>query len=259
MKQAFLKERPPPLAKIPSPAILREIETPPLPFYLGSIRRGVCKKSAKAEHDNLPMPLVITPEVGIPLPLDVTPEEVEQFRERAATACETIRSLLEAGGEIPLTTEDSAVAHQLFAEQRPLNIVRTPPGAILKLEALLTNYDHEFLGANRRIANYVTNRLLEETEDEDPKVRLKALELLGKRRGVNLFSEQMEITIKQKTTADLEGELVTLLEKYMGNADVIENGEDPAHPKPLIDIDAELAALDDPEPADTELVGVHKE
>lgn len=189
------------------------------------------------------MPLVITPEVGIPLPFDVTPEEVEQFRERAAAACATIKELMGAGGEVDLTDDDSTTAHQIFAHQAPLRIGRTPPGAILKLEAMLSHYDHEFLGANRRIANYVTNRLLEETEDEDPKVRLKALELLGKRKGVNLFSEQMEITIKQKPTEDLETELTTLLEKYMGAADVVENGA----PQPLVDLDAELAALDDPE------------
>jgi hypothetical protein len=194
------------------------------------------------------MPLVITPEVGIPLPLDVTPEEVEQFRERAAAACATIQELMFSGAEVEVDEEDTRTAHQIFAGQQPLSVAKTPPGAILKLEALLTHYDHEFLGANRRIANYVTNRLLEETEDEDPKVRLKALELLGKRRGVNLFSEQMEITIKQKPTTDLEGELVTLLEKYMGNADVIENGDDAPRAKPLIDLDAELAILDDPDP-----------
>lgn len=187
------------------------------------------------------MPLVITPEVGIPLPLDVTPEEVEQFRERAIAACATIKDIMDAGGEVDLTDSDSATAHQIFAHQAPLKIGRTPPGAILKLEAMLSHYDHEFLGANRRIANYVTNRLLEETEDEDPKVRLKALELLGKRKGVNLFSDQMEITIKQKPTEDLETELTSLLEKYMGAADVVENGA----PQPLVDLDAELAMLDD--------------
>lgn len=188
------------------------------------------------------MPLVITPEVGIPLPFDVTPEEVEQFRERAAAACATIKELIDAGAEVDLTDADSTTAHQVFAHQAPLRIGRTPPGAILKLEAMLSHYDHEFLGANRRIANYVTNRLLEETEDEDPKVRLKALELLGKRKGVNLFSEQMEITVKQKPTEDLETELTSLLEKYMGPADVIENDAS----QPLVDLEAELAALDDP-------------
>lgn len=203
------------------------------------------------------MPLVITPEVGIPLPFDVTPEEVEQFRERAAAACATIKELMGAGGEVDLTDDDSTTAHQIFAHQAPLRIGRTPPGAILKLEAMLSHYDHEFLGANRRIANFVTNRLLEETEDEDPKVRLKALELLGKRKGVNLFSEQMEITIKQKPTEDLETELTTLLEKYMGAADVVENDA----PQPLVDLDAELAMLDDPEviPEEPDPEGDHED
>jgi hypothetical protein len=240
---------PPPPCKNPKHGYTSRNRNTPLAFlFRFHTGRGYIK-SAKAEHDNLPMPLVITPEVGIPLPLDVTPEEVEQFRERAAAACATLQELMNEGAEVEVADEDSVEAHHLFTEQKAFNVAKTPPGAILKLEALLTHYDHEFLGANRRIANYVTNRLLEETEDEDPKVRLKALELLGKRRGVNLFSEQMEITIKQKSTADLEGELVTLLEKYMGDAEVIENT---ARPKPLIDLDAELAALDDPEPSTTE-------
>lgn len=189
------------------------------------------------------MPLVITPELGIPLPLDLTPEEVEQFRDRAAAAVSTLRELIEAGGEVEVTEDDSRNAHEIMVGAAPLKVAKTPPGTILKLEALLTHYDHEFLGANRRIANYVTNKLLEETEDEDPRIRLKALELLGKRKGVSLFSDSLEITVKQKPTEDLEGELVTLLEKYMGNAEVVQPQD-----SPVIDLDAELAALDDPEP-----------
>lgn len=196
------------------------------------------------------MPLVITPELGIPLPLDVTPEEAEQFRERAAAACATLRALIDAGGDIPeVTDQDSFTAHQLFVENKLPHVTRQPHGVILKLEALLTSYDHEFLGANRRITNYVTNKLLEETEDEDPRIRLKALELLGKRKGVNLFTDSLEITIKQKPTEDIEGELTILLEKYMGKADVIENGV-----RPLIDLDKELAALDDPVAASNLLI-----
>jgi hypothetical protein len=49
----------------------------------------------------------------------------------------------------------------------------------------------------------------------------------------------MEITVRQKPTEDLEVELATLLEKYMGAADVIQN-----EPPPIIDLDAELG----PEP-----------
>ena len=191
------------------------------------------------------MQLVITPELGTPLPLDLTPEEVEQFRERAQAACRTIQDLIAAGGEVDVTQEDSQRAHQIMTSDSPIRVAKTPPGTILKLESLLTQYDHEFLGANRRIANFVTNRLLEETEDEDARVRLKALELLGKRRGVNLFTEQMEITIKQKPTEELEGQLSSLLEKYMGVAEVVEH-------KALVDLDAELGPIDAEEPVEPE-------
>ena len=189
------------------------------------------------------MPLVITPEVGIPIPLDVTPEEAEQFRERAKAACRTLQELIDAGAEVEVTEEDSRTAHQLFANNTPIKVGKTTPGAILKLEALLNEFDHEFLGANRRITNYVTNRLLEESIDEDPRIRLKALELLGKRKGVNLFSDQIEITLKDKPTTEIESELTLLLEKYMGDAEVVEN-EAVQKPDTLIDLDEILGVID---------------
>lgn len=196
------------------------------------------------------MPIVVTPDSDIPLPFDVTPEEAEGFRERAKAACATILELVNEGAEVQVTSSDSAIAHEI-ASTGNLNIAKTPPGAILKLEALLDHYDHEFLEANRKIQNLVTNKLLEETENEDPKVRLKALELLGKRKGVQLFSDQVEVTIKQKPIEEIEGELDRLLEKYMGPVQYADNGEvveavviDPI--KQLeIDLDKELGA--DPE------------
>ena len=161
------------------------------------------------------MPIVITPEVGIPLPFDVTPEEAEGFRERAKAACESILDLINSGADVEVSEEDSIAAHQIIASEKFVP-AKTAPGAILKLEALLDHYDHEFLEANRKIQNLVTNKLLEETENEDPKVRLKALELLGKRKGVQLFTDQLEVTVKQKPVEEIEKELGSLLERYMG-------------------------------------------
>lgn len=195
------------------------------------------------------MPIVVTPEVGIPLPFDVTPEEAEGFRERAKAACETINELIRRGAEVEVTEEDSTVAHQVATTEK-LKVSTVSPGSILKLEALLTHYDHEFLEANRRIQNLVTNKLLEETENEDPKIRMKALELLGKRKGVNLFTEQVEITVKQKPLDEIEKELGTLLERYMGPVEVVENEVEEA--KQLeIDLDKELGDIGK-EPAEPE-------
>ena len=194
------------------------------------------------------MPLVITPELGIPLPFDVTPEEVVTFRERAKAACQTILELIESGAKMPdMDDKTSEEAHKLFAAEKPISVAKTPPAVILKLESLLSAYDHEFLDAQRRITNFVTNRLMEETENEDAGKRLKALELLGKK--VGMFSDRMEVTVKQKPAEEIEAELARLLERYVGEAIPVEATE--VEDKPLspleIDLDAELGLKDDDE------------
>jgi hypothetical protein len=196
------------------------------------------------------MPLVITPEVGIPLPFDVTPEEVETFRDRAKAACQTILELIESGAEMPEMDDSvSQEAHKLFAAEKPINVAKTPPPIVLKLEALLSSYDHEFLDAQRRITNFVTNRLMEETENEDAGKRLRALELLGKK--VGMFSDRMEITVKQKPVEEIEAELARLLNSYVGDAIPVEAKEvKDGPPDPLdIDLDAELGLKNDDEHA----------
>jgi hypothetical protein len=186
------------------------------------------------------MPIFITPDTDIPLPFDLTPEEVIGFRERAKAACASIQELISVGATIKVSDEDSTNAHTIVSSEN-LNVRTTTPGTILKIEALLTEYDHEFLEANRRITNLVTNKLLEEVENPDPKIRMRALEMLGKRKGVNLFSEQVEITIKQKPVNEIESELTRLLQKYVGDAIPVEAKEVPQDKKPntidLLDID----------------------
>jgi len=49
------------------------------------------------------MPITIEPESGIPFPFDTNPEEIEQFRERAKAAVETIKEIIQLGGEIEIT------------------------------------------------------------------------------------------------------------------------------------------------------------
>jgi DNA topoisomerase VI subunit B len=87
---------------------------------------------------------------------------------------------------------------------------------IANLEAILSSYDQELMDVSRRLRHYVTNKLLEETVDEDAKVRLKSLELLGKISEVGLFSERKDITITTRTQADINTELEKTLELYLG-------------------------------------------
>jgi hypothetical protein len=182
------------------------------------------------------MPLVITPEVGIPLPINTTPEEIEDFREKARALCETVKELIKNGADVAITPQDEQEAHELFTEQKRLNPKKVTPGAVLKLEALLSSYDHELLNAATRLRTFVTNRLLEESEHEDAKIRIRALELLGKISDVGLFAEKLNVEVKYKRSDDIEAEILKKLDRYI-DAEVIEIKENPVLD---VDLDAEL-------------------
>ena len=86
----------------------------------------------------------------------------------------------------------------------------------------------------------VTNKLLLETENPDAKVRLRALELLGKISDVGLFAEKTEVTVTHQTSDELKQKLRQKLEKLVNPAET---------PIPVavdvgsIDLDAELGEL----------------
>lgn len=177
------------------------------------------------------MPLVITPELGIPLPINTTPEEIEDFREKARVLCATVEELIRNGAEVDITEDDEEEARELFTEQKPLKPKKVTPGTVLKLEALLSAYDHELLNAATRLRTFVTNRLIEETENEKAGDRLRALELLGKIAEVGLFAEKVNIEVKYKKSTDIEAEILKKLESYI-DVEAVEVEE-----KPLLDID----------------------
>jgi hypothetical protein len=168
------------------------------------------------------MPIVVTPEVGIPLPFDTTKEELEDFREKAHALFETVQELIKQGATVEVTDQDKAESHQIAANGELPPIKTITPGTIINLEAILSEWDHEVLDAGRRLRNYVTNKLIMDSNDEDPRVRIKVLELLGKLNNVGLFSDKVEINVVNRSIDSIEQELAKTLELYMGKADEVE-------------------------------------
>lgn len=172
------------------------------------------------------MPITIEPESGIPFPFDTTPEEIEQFRERAKAAVETIKEIIHLGGEVEITEDDRAQARSVVSGNAPLKITEKNAGALTHLEAILSEYDKELLNSSTRLRAYVTNKLLLETIDEDARIRIKALELLGKVTTVGLFSERLDVNVKHRSVEEIDGELNQILEKYLGPVEVVQDTED---------------------------------
>ena len=190
------------------------------------------------------MPIIATPEVGIPLPFDTTPEEINDFREKAHAYFETVQELIKQGAQVEITSEDKATSHQIAATGKLPPVKELTPGTIINLEAILTDWDNEVLDVARRLRNYVTNKLIMESVDPDPKQRIKALELLGKVSNVGLFSEKIDITVTHRTVEDIEKELEKTLELYLGEVEEVKPKA--VMPKSIaeIDLDEELGRAD---------------
>jgi hypothetical protein len=171
------------------------------------------------------MPIVVEPQSGIPFPFDTTPEEIEQFRDRAKAAVETIKEIIALGGKVEVTEEDRKSARAAVSETAPLKISEKNAGTLVHLEAILGEYDKELLNSATRMRTYITNKLLLETIDEDAKIRLKALELLGKTSAVGLFSDRLEVNVTHRTVEQVDQELESMLEKYLGPVDEVANEE----------------------------------
>lgn len=161
------------------------------------------------------MGIIVTPEVGLPLPDEHTTltEELD-FREKAHVLCRTVLATHGGQEHIEVTDADSREAAQMFATSTIPYKPAPRPGAILKLEALLTQYDHQVVTDAVQLRTYVTNKLIEESGGPDAKIRIKALELLGKIGDVGLFAEKIEVTIQQKRTEEIDALLREKLERF---------------------------------------------
>lgn len=161
----------------------------------------------------------------VPLPTGtktLNTAEYATLRAKAQAACNTAATLLGEGYEYEppepeaLRAQAADVLKYINAGQAsPTQIMATPEGA-LYIDRLLTQYDMEVVRDAKRLRNYVTNRLILETDNPDAKTRMRALELLGKVSDVGLFTERTEITVNNRSTVELENTLRDKLRRLMG-------------------------------------------
>jgi len=93
------------------------------------------------------------------------------------------------------------------------NMRTLTPACIVQTNNILKEFSHIVATSAAEIRNLVTNKLILETENADPRIRMRALELLGKISDVGLFAERKEVTITHQNTTELQEKLRTKLEK----------------------------------------------
>ena len=195
------------------------------------------------------MTLVCTPDIGVALPPEGMPYPL--LKERAEAACSTIDLLLGAGLDPELlipTSEDKDTAtavveafakdeNQASQSMTTGKISTMTPASLLLVKGVLDEFGHAVVEKATHIRHLVTNKLILESENPDPKIRIRALELLGKISDVGLFSERTEVTITHQSTDELKQSLRDKLNKLRAKMDVVD--VTPVQAKPL-DLDEEL-------------------
>lgn len=78
----------------------------------------------------------------------------------------------------------------------------TVPAAVRQTVAMLTAYDWEFVQQAKEIRGKAVHQLVEEMEHPDARIRLKAIELIGKVTEIGLFTER--VSVKKEELADHE-------------------------------------------------------
>lgn len=89
------------------------------------------------------------------------------------------------------------------------------PEGVARVMDLLNEYDEPAVKTSEQIRNYVTNRLIIETQGKIVEGRLRALEMLGKISDVALFTERREVTITNQTKESIEVRLREKLDKLL--------------------------------------------
>lgn len=160
----------------------------------------------------------LLPSLQMDMPYSGKSDPPPATRDEIFAVANTAQLLRDLGDDIEVSEEDEAQARDLFSTGRePNRYERQLPGVMLKLNALLDEYDYSLLEEAHRIRHYVANRLLEESENPDPKIRLRAYEMLGKITEVGLFTERTEVTVAHRPTEELEAMLREKLDRLISN------------------------------------------
>lgn len=143
---------------------------------------------------------------------DLSPaQEIEM---RASTA-KMLSDL--TGKPIEPGEEHREQAHQLMeqvvANKTPPDLARYPNETLAYLGGMVAMYSGMVVRDLADLKLYVVNKLLQESEHPDGKIRMQALKALGEVDGVDAFKRRTEVTHKAQSAEEVENELAETLAK----------------------------------------------
>jgi len=152
--------------------------------------------------------------------------------------CEADENVISEASETrALEAFSAVVAQSPDAKQKILDLQL--PEEVRSSVAMLSEYQWQFVKQAEELRSMAVAKIVKETDHPDARIRLKALDMLGKVTEVALFTERVEVKKAEMSDAELEAKIKEKLGRYMGKADVVDVES--------IDLDKELPSPDEEE------------
>ena len=92
----------------------------------------------------------------------------------------------------------------------------TAPSEAAAAHQIIRRYDFATFQDAMQARNFITNKLVALADCGDPKLEIKALELLGKHSDIGLFTDRSEITIHHTSSTALENSIKERVKRLLG-------------------------------------------
>ncbi len=155
------------------------------------------------------------------IPFDLSDEQPKTHADSVAIAVNTVDFIEQLDGCIDYDNKSLEQASRLITGTEKTATPKTVSisGQAKAASVLIKEFDFSAFSDQLQARNFITNKLITLADSGDPKVELKALELLGKHSDIGLFTERSEITIHHTTSSSLENSIKERIKRLM-NADV---------------------------------------
>jgi hypothetical protein len=156
---------------------------------------------------------------GVPVPPRDDLKAQGDLLRSAKAAVNAARLLAEHGLLMPAPSEEDKVASAgLVAAYAadpdttsraatPIRMGKMTPAALQLTADMLEQFGHKIVEDAVQVRHLVMNKLLIETDNPDARIRIRALEMLGKITDVGLFTERSEVMVTHQTADDLRERL----------------------------------------------------
>ena len=165
----------------------------------------------------------VEPTPDHPLPFDMADEQPLTHKDAVAVAVNTAGLIAELGGSLDYDNKSLQKAADLIAGTDKPDVPKhvAVPAEAAAAHALVRQFDFQAFADVMQARNFITNKLVKIADCGDPKLELKALELLGKHSDIGLFTERSEITVHHTSSKALEESIKDRIKRLL-NSDVVD-------------------------------------